>query len=141
MAHLLSDGARSRKQLSLAAAVLVILAISFSLIIPTSSSASKIPFFPIQTSNGICNLHYTRFHLYFTIPQLALLYFLAAPFLTSLDWYKLYLLPVIAFVWTTPWDNELVRKEAWSYPKSCVLARIGYVPVEEYAFVSLSSND
>jgi lycopene cyclase domain-containing protein len=87
-------------------------------------------------SNDVCHLHYTSFHLLFTIPQLVILYIIAAPFLTALDWYKLYLLPVIAFVWTTPWDNELVRKEAWSYPPSCVLARIGYVPVEEYFFVS-----
>ncbi|UZJ55327.1 hypothetical protein CBS101457_004647 [Exobasidium rhododendri] len=86
-----------------------------------------------------CKLHYSHFHLLFTIPPLAVLYFLATPFLTVLDWHKLYLLPVIAFVWTTPWDNELVRQEAWWYPTSCVLARVGYVPVEEYAFFILQS--
>lgn len=82
-----------------------------------------------------CKLHYTRFHLLITVPPLGLLYLASRPFSTSLDHAKLVLLPIIAFVWTTPWDNELVRNGAWWYPKSCVLARIGYVPVEEYAFV------
>lgn len=86
-----------------------------------------------------CKLHYARFHLLRTIPQTAALYWLAAPFLTSIDYAKLGLLPVIAFVWTTPWDNELVRQKAWWYPHSCVLARVGYVPIEEYFFVSDAS--
>jgi lycopene cyclase domain-containing protein len=90
---------------------------------------------PTRTTDA-CKLQYSHFHVLFTLSPLVVLYFLAAPFLTELDWQKLYILPVIAFVWTTPWDNELVRKEAWWYPTSCVLARIGYVPVEEYAFVS-----
>jgi 15-cis-phytoene synthase/lycopene beta-cyclase len=95
------------------------------------------PNIPASTQTaGACQLHYSKFHVLFTLPPLLLLYFLTAPFLTRLDWHKLYLLPAIAFVWTTPWDNELVRREAWWYPASCVLARIGYVPVEEYTFVS-----
>ena len=90
---------------------------------------------PRSTSDQ-CRLHYSHFHLLFTLPPLLLLFLIARPFLSALDWYKLYTLPVIAFVWTTPWDNELVRMGAWWYPSSCVLARVGYVPVEEYAFVS-----
>lgn len=53
---------------------------------------------------------------------------------TRLAWWPLGLLVVIAFVWTTPWDNYLVAREVWTYPLDRVLARIGYVPVEEYAF-------
>jgi lycopene beta-cyclase len=41
---------------------------------------------------------------------------------------------VIAFVYTTPWDNYLVYREVWGYPPGRVLGTIGYVPVEEYAF-------
>ncbi|PWN34039.1 uncharacterized protein FA14DRAFT_161601, partial [Meira miltonrushii] len=89
--------------------------------------------------NSTCKLHYSHFHLVFTLPPLTILYVLAKPFLTQLDYSKLIILPIIAFVWTTPWDNELVRKGAWWYPRSCVLARIGYVPVEEYAFFILQS--
>lgn len=117
---------------SLSACLLLIAAVY---VYNTSESAS-IPT-PRSTSDQ-CKLHYSHFHLYFTLPPLFFLYFLARPFLTALDWYKLGVLPIIAFVWTTPWDNELVRMGAWWYPSSCVLARIGYVPIEEYAFVSAS---
>lgn len=46
---------------------------------------------------------------------------------------------VIAFVYTTPWDNLLVAWNIWSYPPDRVLARIGYVPVEEYAFFGIQT--
>jgi lycopene beta-cyclase len=47
------------------------------------------------------------------------------------------LILVVAFVYTTPWDNYLVWKGVWGYPPERVLARIGYVPVEEYMFFLL----
>lgn len=83
-----------------------------------------------------CQFSYARFHLYLTIPPTIFLYFLNRPFLTRLDRAKLIFLPAIAFVWTTPWDNELVRQRAWRYPRSCVIGTVGYVPIEEYFFVS-----
>lgn len=126
---------QTSSRLRLAAFVLILVA-SIALFISTKSNSIPVP----KRTTDQCALHYSHFHLLFTIPPLALLYFLASPFLTSLDWHKLYLLPIIAFVWTTPWDNELVRQEAWWYPTSCVLARIGYVPVEEYAFVSRATE-
>lgn len=43
----------------------------------------------------------------------------------------------IAFVYTTPWDNYLVASEVWGYSPDRVLARMGHVPVEEYAFFIL----
>lgn len=89
--------------------------------------------------NSQCKLHYAYFHLLFTLPPLAMLHLLASPLLTQLDRHKLLILPTIAFVWTTPWDNKLVRHGAWWYPRSCVMARIGYVPIEEYAFFLLQS--
>ena len=52
-------------------------------------------------------------------------------------WAMLGLLLVLAFVYTTPWDNYLVYREIWTYPPGAVLAVIGYVPVEEYAFFLL----
>lgn len=100
-----------------------------------SNSTTSIPI----NEASACKLHYSHFHLLFTLPPLAILYALTKPFLTQLDYSKLFLLPIIAFVWTTPWDNELVRKKAWWYPRSCVLARVGYVPLEEYAFFILQS--
>jgi lycopene cyclase domain-containing protein len=44
---------------------------------------------------------------------------------------------VIAFVYTTPWDNYLVYREVWWYGLDRVLGTIGYVPYEEYAFFVL----
>ncbi|WP_245846033.1 lycopene cyclase domain-containing protein [Longibacter salinarum] len=47
------------------------------------------------------------------------------------------LLCVIAFSYTTPWDNYLVANDVWWYGADRVIATIGYVPVEEYMFFLL----
>ncbi|BBM69924.1 lycopene cyclase domain-containing protein [Rhodothermus marinus] len=46
----------------------------------------------------------------------------------------LWLLALIAFAYTTPWDNYLVYRGIWSYGPDRVLFTIGYVPIEEYLF-------
>ena len=46
-------------------------------------------------------------------------------------------LAVVALLWTAPWDEHLVRTGVWSYGPDRVLATIGSVPAEEYAFVVL----
>ncbi len=90
---------------------------------------------------------YLQFHLVFTLPWLALLAFgawrargagrpLAGPHAPG-DTFALRALAAhlaIAFVYTTPWDNYLVAREVWGYPPGRVLATVGWVPVEEYAF-------
>ncbi len=43
----------------------------------------------------------------------------------------------IAFVYTTPWDNYIIREGVWTYGADRVIDVIGYVPVEEYAFFLL----
>ena len=49
-------------------------------------------------------------------------------------------LSVIAFVYTTPWDNYLVKNKIWSYDPSRILGIIwGYVPIEEYSFFILET--
>lgn len=114
-----------------------------SSMIPTASQQQ--PTTPLKWGQGSwtfediqtqCQFSYLRFHFYFTLPITAVLFLLNRPFLTKLDRAKLILLPCIAFVWTTPWDNELVRQRAWRYPRSCVLGTVGFVPYEEYFFVS-----
>lgn len=75
---------------------------------------------------------YLQFHLVFTIPPLVALALLQRR--TQAPWWPLGLLVAIAFAYTTPWDNYLVAREVWTYPLDRVIARIGYVPVEEYAF-------
>lgn len=46
-------------------------------------------------------------------------------------------LALLALAWTAPWDEHLVRTGVWSYGTDRVLATIGSVPAEEYAFVVL----
>ena len=47
------------------------------------------------------------------------------------------LIALIAFAYTTPWDNYLVYREVWWYGPDRVLGTVGYVPYEEYAFFAL----
>ncbi|WP_293911714.1 carotenoid biosynthesis protein [Deinococcus sp.] len=54
-------------------------------------------------------------------------------------WRTFALFPLIPLIYTTPWDNYLVFKGVWNYPPERVLGRIGYVPVEEYAFFILQT--
>lgn len=45
---------------------------------------------------------------------------------------------VIAFVYTTPWDNYLVATRVWWYDPALVTGiTLGYVPIEEYTFFLL----
>ena len=46
---------------------------------------------------------------------------------------------LIAFVYTTPWDNYLVYRNVWGYPEGRVLFTLGYVPFEEYLFFLLQT--
>lgn len=47
------------------------------------------------------------------------------------------ILALIAFIWTTPWDNYLIASGVWNSPEDKILGRVGYVPLEEYAFFIL----
>ncbi len=78
---------------------------------------------------------YLTFHLVFILPPLLLLGLLSPPW-GGRVWAYL-LMPLIALLYTTPWDNYLVYQGVWGYPEGRVLFRIGYVPVEEYLFFLL----
>jgi lycopene beta-cyclase len=52
-------------------------------------------------------------------------------------WAAVAALSAVALAWTAPWDEHLVRTGVWSYGADRVLATVGSVPVEEYAFVVL----
>lgn len=55
-------------------------------------------------------------------------------------WLAVGLFMLIAVIYTTPWDNYLVATDVWSYDARRVTgARIGYVPIEEYAFFLLEA--
>lgn len=78
---------------------------------------------------------YLTFHLVFILPPLLLLGLLSPPW-GGRVWAYL-LMPLIALLYTTPWDNYLVYRGVWGYPEERVLLRIGYVPLEEYLFFLL----
>jgi lycopene beta-cyclase len=85
-------------------------------------------------------MSYLAFHLIFILSPLALL--LAAVrrapvVLGSRARWTLPAIALIAFIYTTPWDNYLVYRGVWWYGSDRVLGTIGYVPVEEYAFFIL----
>ncbi len=93
---------------------------------------------------------YLQFHCLFILPPILLLALVTwrdlrdgQPLPGALGgstrdaWWALGVHLVLAFVYTTPWDNYLVASEVWGYPAGRVLFTIGYVPVEEYAFFLL----
>lgn len=85
---------------------------------------------------------YSQFLLVFIVPPLL---FLIVSYLRTEDPLKPYfnrgilLLALMALIYTTPWDNYLVKSGVWTYEDARVLGRIGYVPIEEYCFFILQS--
>lgn len=86
-------------------------------------------------------MSYATFHLVFLLPPIILMALTLPKTLSELGgWRAKWALPLvatIAFTYTTPWDNYLVAQEVWWYGPDRVLATIGYVPIEEYAFFVL----
>ena len=84
---------------------------------------------------------YLTFHLVFTVPPIvAMLVSLRRPLAGVGGWRARAAIPLltgVAFTYTTPWDNYLVAREVWWYGPERVLATVGHVPVEEYAFFVL----
>ncbi len=88
---------------------------------------------------------YLTFHLVFILPAIALALVarrwtreapLAGTGPPRATW-AIPLTAAIALVYTTPWDNHIIREGVWVYGPDRVLGVIGYVPVEEYAFFVL----
>ncbi len=85
---------------------------------------------------------YLQFHLVFILPPLVVLTLLQRGTRGRAGyqpWWPLAAMFAAAFVYTTPWDNYLIANAVWTYPPDRVLATIGYVPVEEYAFFGLQT--
>lgn len=83
-------------------------------------------------------MSYLTFHLLFTVPPTLILgATLPKPLADIGGWRAQWAIPIIAvvaFSYTTPWDNYLVAREVWWYGPNRVLATIGFVPIEEYFF-------
>jgi lycopene beta-cyclase len=85
-------------------------------------------------------LTYLGFHLVFILPPLLALWFLQRGRLHEVHpraGLFLVAIATIALVYTTPWDNYLVRSGVWGYGADRVIGAIGYVPIEEYLFFVL----
>lgn len=84
---------------------------------------------------------YLTFLLVFLVPPILLLALVQPrPLAGRRNRRGLYALPLtclIAFVYTTPWDNYLVYRGVWGYGTARVVGTIFYVPVEEYLFFIL----
>ncbi len=82
---------------------------------------------------------YWHFLVLFIVPPLLLLAVtLPRPEDAERPWWRaLGLIALLALVYTTPWDNYLIYDQVWGYGADRVLATIGYVPIEEYAFFVL----
>ncbi|MEM1158289.1 MAG: lycopene cyclase domain-containing protein [Verrucomicrobiota bacterium] len=85
---------------------------------------------------------YLYFHLVFILPVIFVFWHLRrqeAHLDLPLQKSGIAILAMIAFVYTTPWDNYLVASQIWTYGEGRVLESlvIGYVPIEEYMFFIL----
>ncbi|HST57845.1 MAG TPA: lycopene cyclase domain-containing protein [Longimicrobium sp.] len=83
---------------------------------------------------------YLQFHLVFILPPLLLLVLTSRGALARLGPRAIpSLLGVllIALVYTTPWDSELIRRGVWGYGPERVIGTIGLIPIEEYMFFIL----
>lgn len=84
---------------------------------------------------------YLTFHFVFTIPPIIIMWLLLSRPLAGVGGlrgrYAIPALCVIAFTYTTPWDNFLVANDVWWYGADRVVATIGHVPIEEYMFFIL----
>lgn len=84
---------------------------------------------------------YSKFHAIFNIPLLIILSglnFLVAPWSRG-ELLAFFTVLAIVGIFTTPWDNAAAKWGLWGFPRDRVLAWLGYLPVEEYAFFFLQS--
>ncbi len=83
-------------------------------------------------------MSYLTFHLLFTLPPILIMGTTLPRSLYEIGGRRaqlaIPLLALVAFSYTTPWDNYLVAREVWWYGPDRVLATLGFVPVEEYFF-------
>jgi lycopene cyclase domain-containing protein len=88
----------------------------------------------------ITGVTYLRFHLIFNLPLLVLLVALNWPEpWTGEEILALGLVLAAVMIFTTPWDNFAAKWGIWGFPREKYSLRIGYLPVEEYAFFLLQS--
>lgn len=83
---------------------------------------------------------YAKFHLIFNAPLLLLLALWPGQAL----WQAPYFFPclvllAVVMIFTSPWDNYAVARGIWGFPREKFSFRLGWLPVEEYAFFIIQS--
>jgi lycopene cyclase domain-containing protein len=83
---------------------------------------------------------YLRFHLIFNLPVLLILFALTVgqPW-SRHELHALLLVLAAVMIFTTPWDNLAAKWGIWGFPREKYSLRVGYLPIEEYAFFILQS--
>jgi lycopene cyclase domain-containing protein len=83
---------------------------------------------------------YLRFHLIFNLPVLIVLAACTGTVPWSVEEIEALGLVLLAvMVFTTPWDNLAAKWGIWGFPREKYSLRLGYLPIEEYAFFLLQS--
>jgi putative membrane protein len=89
---------------------------------------------------------YFQYHLVFNLPVLLLLLWLNRGRIGVTHWKWIGVVGLIAFVFTTPWDNWAVHQGMWGFkwdevvPISIPFRGVVYrLPLEEYAFFLLET--
>jgi lycopene cyclase domain-containing protein len=83
---------------------------------------------------------YLQFHMVFILPPLLVLALMSRNSIRRLGPRALPSLSgviLLALVYTTPWDSELIRRGVWGYGPERVIGTIGLIPIEEYLFFIL----
>lgn len=88
-------------------------------------------------------LTYLQFHLVFSVPAVALLWFLAPRYDDAVRRRRsavaIAVLVAIAYAYTTPWISYMIRRGAWWYADGAVLVRALSIPLGEYLFFAIQT--
>jgi len=85
---------------------------------------------------------YLQFHLVFSLPVLAALWYLAPRRDRGRQRRAtagIAILVAIAYAYTVPWIAYMIRRGAWSYADGAVLIRALSIPLGEYLFVAIQT--
>ena len=84
---------------------------------------------------------YFQFLFLFLVP--VLLFLIVANTLNSRiglrELIGLFILVIIAILYTTPWDAYLINENIWYYDNSKVLMQFFNIPIEEYIFMLMQT--
>ncbi len=84
-----------------------------------------------------CGVSYASFLGLFLVLPIVAIFLYIRPRLRRFHWLAGAIVCLLAFAYTTPWDNYAAYRHLWTFAPSFVLGRpywFGYLPLEEYLF-------